>query len=197
MATKKTATQSPYEKVQEILQTAGGGSAADYGGIGPFWKLPWDRLIDASLYGLPLIASESESTKSCCSITGDAAPRSARSALIQGLRGESPFDGSRFPRIPWGGQAVPEADIHFIAEWIDAGCPRTDLEVALNAIAERPPVRIQIIERAPATDAAAGEDENPNEYLFERGELETANEHRLHERSAGREIPFRHAPRAL
>jgi tyrosinase len=168
MAKKKTTTQSRYDKVKEILQAAGGGSAADYGGIGPFWKLPWERLLDSNLYGLPLIASESESTKSCCSIPRDAAPRSARSALIQGLRGESPFDGSRFPQIPWGGRPVPEADIQFIADWIDAGCPRTELEVALVAIAEKPPVRIQLIAPAPATDA---EDENPNEYLFERGEL--------------------------
>ena len=50
--------------------------------------------------------------------------RSAASGLIKGLRGLSPFDGRQFPRLPWGGKAVPEDQIAFIAAWIDDGCPQ-------------------------------------------------------------------------
>lgn len=87
-------------------------------------------------------------TKSCCCATaeegksgkGDApvkasdppmAGRGAASALIKGLRGQCPFDGSRFPPLPWGGIRVADEDIAFIEEWIDDGCPTDDRMVAL------------------------------------------------------------------
>jgi tyrosinase len=55
---------------------------------------------------------------------GETVPgRGAASALVKGLRGEYPFDGSRFPRLPWGGRPVAEDDVRFIEEWIDDGCP--------------------------------------------------------------------------
>ena len=53
--------------------------------------------------------------------------RSARSGLIQALRGEAPFDGRQFPPRPWGGAPVAAADIQFIADWIDDGCPAEDI----------------------------------------------------------------------
>ena len=49
--------------------------------------------------------------------------RGARSALIRGLRGLPPFDGTQFVRLPWGGTAVADADIDRIETWIDEGCP--------------------------------------------------------------------------
>jgi len=52
--------------------------------------------------------------------------RGAKSGLIIGLRGQWPFDGSRFPRLPWGGAAVSSGDIQFISDWIDDGCPERD-----------------------------------------------------------------------
>jgi tyrosinase len=61
---------------------------------------------------------------SCCGEGGRS--RSERSGLIQGLRGEPPFDGRRFPPLPWGGKRVADADIVFIADWIDDDCPATD-----------------------------------------------------------------------
>jgi tyrosinase len=73
---------------------------------------------NACIYGIPTIAPLP--TWSCYSN----APRcSASFGLIKGLRGQVPFDGSRFPPLPWGGRRVSEADIQFIAEWIDGGCP--------------------------------------------------------------------------
>jgi tyrosinase len=56
--------------------------------------------------------------------------RSAASGLIKGLRGLPPFDGGQFPRLPWGGQAVPADQIAFIAAWIDDGCPQDDVSVS-------------------------------------------------------------------
>jgi tyrosinase len=68
---------------------------------------------------------------SCCSTPsangGKKNPgRGAASGLIKGLRGEYPFDGSQFPRLPWGGEPVSASDIQFISDWIDDGCPGDD-----------------------------------------------------------------------
>ena len=72
--------------------------------------------------------------KSCCDSPAEAASqqaprqpgRGAASGLIIGLRGQPPFDGSQFPRLPWGGTPVSMADISFIEQWIDDGCPEND-----------------------------------------------------------------------
>ncbi|HWK88677.1 MAG TPA: tyrosinase family protein, partial [Longimicrobium sp.] len=52
--------------------------------------------------------------------------RGAASGLIRGLRGHPPFDGSRLPRLPWGGARMDDDDIRFISDWIDDGCPTGD-----------------------------------------------------------------------
>ena len=59
---------------------------------------------------------------SCC----HSESRSATSGLIKGLRGQAPFDGGQYPPLPWGGKRVASADISFIADWIDDGCPADD-----------------------------------------------------------------------
>lgn len=52
--------------------------------------------------------------------------RSRNSAIIIGLKGEYPFDGSIYPRLMWDSDMVAsEEDIQTIANWIDAGCPLT------------------------------------------------------------------------
>ncbi len=57
--------------------------------------------------------------------------RSDRSGLIIGLRGQYPFDGSNFPPLLWNAaHKVSESDIAFIADWIDAGCPRAEDDAA-------------------------------------------------------------------
>lgn len=68
--------------------------------------------------------------------------RGAASGLIKGLKGEYPFDGSQFPRLPWGGKEVARGDIQFISDWIDDGAPATDeerpaIEVRESLIAAR------------------------------------------------------------
>ena len=112
---------SRHERVKEILDKAAGASTSDYGGVGRFWDGDLQNLMTARVYGVLMIAPENAS--SCC----DDGSRSARSGLIRGLRGETPFDGSRFPPLPWGGERVAMDDIAFIADWIDDGCPDDQL----------------------------------------------------------------------
>src|SRR5260370_34210237 len=114
MATKEVTT-SRYAKVKEILARAAGNSKADYGlpdQAAP-WDLSLDKLLEAGVNGVRLIAPEKEQARSCCghhAAETETLGRAARSGLIQGLRGDPPFDGSKFPPLPWGGAADKESD---------------------------------------------------------------------------------------
>ena len=90
--------------------------------------------MEAKVFGVRLIAPGAQA--SCC---GGGESRSADSGLIQALRGSPPFDGNRFPPFMWGGSRVAEADIAFIADWIDDGCPpdergRTPLDITVREV---------------------------------------------------------------
>ena len=103
-------SKNRFEKVKEILREAASGHAAAYGGQ-PLWELSRAELLEAKLYSVRLIAPDGkQATASCCahhdSGTAAANSRAARSGLVQGLRGEGPFDGSQFPPLPWGGKPV-------------------------------------------------------------------------------------------
>jgi tyrosinase len=120
MARKASAPRAStrrYDRVKVILDAAAGDSKSDFGGAGRFWDAGIDKFKEARVHGVLMIAPEAAA--SCC----DDGSRSARSGLIRGLRGEPPFDGERFPPLMWGGSRVAAADIRFIAEWIDDGCP--------------------------------------------------------------------------
>ncbi len=62
-------------------------------------------------------------------VTGDAIPGfpilkagdGNNSNIILALRGQSPFDGSTFPRMPKGGPYFPDTTVDAIAAWIQAG----------------------------------------------------------------------------
>src|SRR5258708_716475 len=95
--------ESRYTRVKAILEAAAGDSASDYGGVGRFWDLPLDALLEARVYGVRLVAPAAQA--SCC---GDGESRSAGSGLIRALRGMPPFDGGRFPPFMWGGNRVAE-----------------------------------------------------------------------------------------
>jgi len=91
----------------------------------------------ASSAGQVAESSGGESAQGGCCGSGGATEsarsspgRGAASGLIKGLKGQFPFDGSQFPRLPWGGQAVSSSDILFIEAWIDDGCPAVDKETA-------------------------------------------------------------------
>ncbi|MEA2819169.1 MAG: tyrosinase [Bradyrhizobium sp.] len=110
-----------YERVKQILSAAARpGAGPGSGGKAKFWDASLDDFKKGNIYGVRLIADEPKA--SCCASES----RSANSGLIKALRGEAPFDGTRFPPRPWGGAPVAEADIQFIADWIDDGCPADD-----------------------------------------------------------------------
>lgn len=113
---------SRYQQVRQILNDAAQDSPVDYGGVGRFWDKGLDILKSARLHGIPMIAPETPHAGCCHTGRASDGPRSASSGLIQGLRGEPPFDGSRFPPLPWGGKRVAAVDIQVIADWIDGGC---------------------------------------------------------------------------
>jgi hypothetical protein len=51
-----------YARVKAILNTAAGGSAADYGGVGPFWELPLPELLELKVHGVRMIARPPRTT---------------------------------------------------------------------------------------------------------------------------------------
>jgi tyrosinase len=126
--------------------------------------------------------------------------RGAASGLVKGLRGEAPYDGSVFPRLPWGGAAVAEDDVRFISDWIDDGLPGDDRETALPAEAESSgaagtarldadavePAVVRIY--GPVSDAEAGAARAPGE-LRQRVNLDCMTDHQVEEfRGAFREL---------
>jgi tyrosinase len=130
---------SRYQRVKQILSDASGNVNPSYQGHGQFWNLPYHEFLEVTLYGVRMIAPPAGSSaapapgKSCCHggttnvVSGGAQPgRGAASGLIKGLKGQPPFDGSQFPKLPWGGTPVSLEDITFIEQWIDDGCPESD-----------------------------------------------------------------------
>jgi len=118
-----------YEQVRALLDEAAQDSRADYGGIGRFWNQGIKALQETSVQGVRMIAP---TPSDCCCHGKTEGSRSAASGLIAGLKGESPFDGKQFPRLPWGGKPVPPEGIAFIADWIDDGCPDDDHQNTLD-----------------------------------------------------------------
>jgi tyrosinase len=139
---------SRYQQVKKILNDASGSAHPSYQGYDRFWELPLAEFLEVSLYGVRMIAGASgvsapapapaaaKPASPCCHSappeSSSEAPRAeqrgrgAASGLILGLKGVAPFDGSQFPRLPWGGSAVSPSDIAFIESWIDDGCPEQD-----------------------------------------------------------------------
>ncbi len=143
---------SRYQQVKKILDDASGDAHPSYQGHDRFWNLPHAELLEFKLYGVRMIApaavfatafvampsaAPAAAMSPCCHAPKPklaAAPtppapqngRGAASGLIVALKGQAPFDGSQFPRLPWGGTAVSLEDIQFIEKWIDDGCPASD-----------------------------------------------------------------------
>lgn len=154
-------TKTRYRRVQEILDRAAGDSPADYGGLGRFWsELPHDELLEVKIHGIRMIAPEG---KSCCH------GRGAASGLVQGLRGQAPFDGSRFPRLPWGGKAVADDDIRFISDWIDDGAPPDDREIASFDV--QPSTTSTSFQEIRADNVEELAVQDANEYRWQHGEV--------------------------
>lgn len=113
-----------YARVQELLNNAARGAHPYHDGKGRFWEKPLSEFKQLVIYGEQLIA--------------DAGPdRGARSNLIKALRGEAPFDDSKFNRMPSGLPPMPPEDIQFIQNWIDMDMPDTEIagDTSTNAVA--------------------------------------------------------------
>ncbi len=144
-----------YEQVKEILDKAASNSKADYDGAGLFWQRPLSDFLVATVGGVRMIESGN----------------SATSGLIRGLRGETPFDGSRYPALPWGGTPVTSADIDFIAEWIDDGCKEDDRVLAeIEVPLTRKSRILQVLDVKNLEEAVREITEAPNEYNYQHGE---------------------------
>lgn len=128
--TSPNALTTRFQKVQSILAAGAGGSHPDHDGHGRFWELPLAEFVALTIYGVKLIAEPG-------------ANRGANSGLIKALKGELPFDGSMFDRMPLGRPPVSPADMQFIQSWIDDGCPDDPL----------PTAPVQFVSLAPSTGA--------------------------------------------
>jgi tyrosinase len=171
MGTNQVDAETRFERVRQILQKAAGDREAAFGGL-RLWEFSRDELLESKLYGIRLIAPEKEAAAghSCC---GGAAEetRSSRSALVKGLRGESPFDGTLYPRLPFGASPLERKEIQTIAEWIDDNCPDKPTTIAYEAsTGKSASVSVtsfaRLDEKIRETFEVA-----PNEYKFQRGEL--------------------------
>ncbi|MFO0847191.1 MAG: ferritin-like domain-containing protein [Gemmataceae bacterium] len=99
-----------FDRVREILEAAAGTGQPSHGGAGRFWNQPRAAFLQTVVYGLKVVETQGDN-------------RGARSALVKALKGEAPFDGTDFVRMPLGRPPVAPADIAFIQSWIDDGCP--------------------------------------------------------------------------
>jgi photosystem II stability/assembly factor-like uncharacterized protein len=107
------------QKVVDILDAAIGGPDVNIAMHRAFWRgLSRDEFVAKKVLGLDLL------------VVGDG----AASNLVKALRGEAPFGadlpdppaGAQFSRMPSGRPPVPVADVDFIQQWIDDGCPAGD-----------------------------------------------------------------------
>jgi photosystem II stability/assembly factor-like uncharacterized protein len=109
--------QTRFDRVREILEAAAGNGHPSHSGAGRFWNQPRVTFVQTVVYGLKVVETEGEN-------------RGVRSNLVKALKGEAPFDGSDFDRMPLGRPPVAPADIAFIQKWIDDGCPEDPLAPA-------------------------------------------------------------------
>jgi tyrosinase len=84
---KQPPAASRYERVKQILDAAQGSATPSYQGLGRFWNLPLEEFMQATLYGIRLIAEPVEPdpcddintpTRSCCQDEEPAPPPAPR-----------------------------------------------------------------------------------------------------------------------
>jgi tyrosinase len=166
-----------WQRVQQMLDRAHTEPPV-YAGAKRFWA-DLDTLLAAEIHGVRMVAPAQAAAGAggcgCGSPTCGGTPasppsggeesgpapkypgRGAASGLVRGLRGQPPFDGSRLPRLPWGGARMDEDEIRFISDWIDDGCPPNDRrqgELAVLTVAGGGTKRIEPL-RVDDADVAA------------------------------------------
>lgn len=162
------------DHIRELLKLAAQGDSSAFCGL-ELWSLSYERLMAAKLCGLPVIEVK-KTAHSCCS-TNAASSGGMKSALLVGLRGEPPFDGSQFPRLPWGKPALADEKIAQIENWIADGAPESDPESQTYSLTENDwktdTARVEVVAEA-HSDVAKEYAEyagSPNEYKYQNGEL--------------------------
>jgi tyrosinase len=164
-------TTSRLAAMQQLLEASADGNASAYAGLS-VWSYSRDQFLTATLAGLPLISLPIPK-KSCCSGGKAATP----SALVLGLRGAPPFDGSQFPRLPWGRPSLAEKDIELIEQWIADGAPESDgasTDIPVPAHDWSRHLMMQEVQPAACDDvvqAFAEYQGSTNEYRYQNGEL--------------------------
>lgn len=109
-------------KMEDPSMGSGGGSCCGSNSTNPAISDPAEAAVDEH----PTSKAEGNCWPSGGSGKGGDDPdetRSDKSAIIKGLRGEYPFDGSVYPPLLWdAAYQATEDDIQIIANWIDGGC---------------------------------------------------------------------------
>src|SRR5580658_7692953 len=103
-----TTKGSRFDRVRSLLEHAAAGAAPSFGGL-ELWSMSRDQFVTAKLLGLPLVALR-KPAHSCCG-SSSSVTDGGGSALLDGLRGEGPFDGSQFPRLPWVRPPMAESEV--------------------------------------------------------------------------------------
>lgn len=123
-------TMLRFERVKQILDNSV-AARPTFGAHGAFWRSQTrDQFVAFSFAGETLVTIGN----------------GAGSGIIKALRGEAPFGvdigtpGARFRRMPGGLPPVPDDEIKFIEDWIDAGCPND--EVPITGVPAPPPITI-------------------------------------------------------
>ena len=161
---------SRFAAVKQLLRESAKGNPSAYGGLA-IWEFSRDQFLTTTLGGLPLVAPPAPK-RPCCS-----ASTTATSALLVGLRGEQPFDGTQYPRLPWGCEPASTEDIDMVARWIADGAPEAEAGGQLYQLSGQDwtsHTEMQQVQPAACADVlqAFGEYQgSTNEYLFQKGEL--------------------------
>lgn len=169
MPSQEIAT-SRFATIQQLLKNSAGGDPSAYGGLA-VWSFSHDQFLTTTLAGLPLVAPLTPKKSCCCSSSPVA------SALLLGLRGEQPFDGTQYPRLPFGREPLPVHDIEMIAQWIADGAPESDpsgQQYRLSSHDWSRHTEMQEVQAAAFADVAQAFAEyqgSINEYRFQKGEL--------------------------
>jgi hypothetical protein len=93
----------------------------------------------------------------------------ANSNIILALRGQSPFDGSSFPRMPVGGPYLDDGTITAIEGWITAGAPQQATSAAKAGAAFTTFSQVQNALQSFVTDNNIPVSGAPHGNMWERG----------------------------
>lgn len=161
-----------FSEIQDLIRKAADGETSAFDGL-PLDSFSREQFLTSTIAGLPVIVLPVKG--SCCS--DKAAASVCDSALLLGLRGQAPFDGSQFPRLPWGRPAMSAKDIDTIERWIAEGAPAAALAGEIYSLAANEwthHIEMQKVEVSACEDvveAFAAYDGESNEYRYQKGEL--------------------------